>query len=58
MYLQNLNEKLEKENQRAKKYNICMSFIKQAINVWIPTDDEQKFIFQKLKMLANDDENE
>ena len=58
MYLQNLNEKLEKENQRAKKYNICMSFIKQAINVWIPTDDKQKFIFQKLKMLANDDENE
>ena len=46
MYLQNLNEKLEKENQRAKKYNICMSFIKQAINVWIPTDDKQKFIFQ------------
>jgi exonuclease SbcC len=58
MYLQNLNEKLEKENQRAKKYNICMSFIKQAINVWIPTDDKQKFIFQKLEMLANDDENE
>jgi len=49
MDLQNAIEKLEKENQRAKKYNICMSFIKQAINVWTPTDDKQKFIFQKFK---------
>ena len=59
MDLQNAIEKLEKENQRAKKYNICMSFIKQAINVWTPTDDKQKFIFQKLKMLTiEDNENE
>jgi chromosome segregation ATPase len=57
MNLQKLNEKLEKENQKAKKYNICISFIKQAINVWNPTDEKQKFIFQKLKMLIKDDEN-
>ena len=49
-------EKLGKINEKVKKYNVVLSYIKQVINVWNPTENKDIFLLNKLKSIAQNDE--
>ena len=43
------NEKLLKDNEKLKKYNVFVSYIKQVVGVWNPTENREQFLLKKLK---------
>ena len=43
------NEKLSKDNEKLKKYNVFVSYIKQVVGVWNPTENREQFLLKKLK---------
>ena len=47
-----------KDTEKLKKYNVFVSYIKQAVNLWNPSEDKEKFILNKLKnMVENEEKN-
>ena len=61
-----LKEKLEesirasnlsiKDTEKAKKYNIFLSYIKQVVDVWKPIENKEQFLYKKLKEMIEMDQ--
>ena len=47
---------INKESEKLKKYNVFLSYIKQVVNMWNPTEEKEKFILNKLKTMVENDE--
>ena len=43
------------KKKKSKKFNLCISFLKQAINIWKPTEENEKFLFNKLKAIVDNE---
>lgn len=46
----------EKDNEKIKKYNIILSYMKQVINLWNPAEEKEKYILNKLRDIIEKDE--
>jgi hypothetical protein len=42
-------------NDKGKKLSICLSYVKQALDIWKPTEEKEKFLFNKLKNLVTEE---
>ena len=47
---------INKESEKLKKYNVFLSYIKQVVNMWNPTEEKEKNILNKLKTMVETDE--
>ena len=46
----------DKINEKAKKYKIVSSYVKQVLNLWKPDEKNGKYLFDKLKNFIEDEE--
>ena len=46
----------DKINEKAKKYKIVSSYVKQVLNIWKPDEKNGKYLFDKLKNIIDDEE--
>ena len=64
LYLSKIQEAQKKIVQanslinKAKKYNICMSYVTQLLGLFTPSSDKQTYIFNKLKSFTEEFEKE
>ena len=59
--IKDAQERIVKANSlinKAKKYNLCMSYITNLLENFKPSDDKQTYLFNKLKFLAEEFEKE
>ena len=59
--IKDAQERIVKANSlinKAKKYNLCMSYIINLLENFKPSDDKQTYLFNKLKFLADEFERE
>ena len=48
----------KENNEKAKKYNLCLSYVKQVLGMWKPVMGNEQFLFNQLKKLVENDEKE
>ena len=46
----------DKINEKAKKYKIVSSYVKQVLNIWKPDEKNGKYLFDKLKSIIDNEE--
>ena len=52
----NLSLLNNKDNtDKGKKYSICLSYVKQVLDMWKPNEDKEQFIFNKLKKMVDEE---
>ena len=59
--LQEAQKKIQQANTmvaKAKKFNICISYVSQLIGIFNPQDDKQTYLFNKLKSFVDEYEKE
>ena len=48
----------KENNEKAKKYNLCLSYVKQVLGMWKPTLGNEQFLFNQLKKFVENDHKE